>query len=271
MKHINVSGVNLETRHIPGPSDRAPLVFLHEGLGSVGMWLQKGRDWPSELCAATGRAGWLYSRRGYGGSDPVEDVRGPARRDREWPMGRHLPDYMHWEASRVLPRWLEAAGIQDPVLIGHSDGATIALLHASQHPVSACIAMAPHVFVESKALEAIEEARNAYLATDGVFRQRLSRYHQNVDNAFWQWNDVWLSEPFKSFDIRAACSNIASPVLCVQGVNDEYGTLEQLDAIQAALPGCQRLELLACGHSPHRDQPVQITDAIARFLQALPD
>jgi pimeloyl-ACP methyl ester carboxylesterase len=269
MNSINLRGVNLETAHIPGPSDRTPLVFLHEGLGSVGMWRQKGRHWPTELCTATGRAGWLYSRRGYGQSDSIEDVRGPSRRHGAWPIGRHTPDYMHQEALRVLPEWLRAVGVQRPVLVGHSDGATIALLHASQCPVKACIAMAPHVFVENKALTAIEQARLAYCAEDGLFRQRLARFHADPDNAFWQWNDVWLSEAFKAFDIQDDCTRIAAPLLCVQGVDDEYGTLEQLDAIQKANPACTRLELAHCGHSPHRDQPESLTTAVAQFLESI--
>ena len=267
MNRITIRGVNLETAHIPGPPNRSPLVFLHEGLGSVGMWHQKGHHWPSDLCAATGRAGWLYSRRGYGQSDPIEDVRGPSRRKDGWPVGRHTPDYMHQEAMEVLPEWLAAVGIQRPVLVGHSDGATIALIHASQHPVAACVAMAPHVFVEDKALEAIEQARLAYCASDGAFRKRLARFHADPDNAFWQWNDVWLSEAFRTFDIRAQCAEIGAPLLCLQGVQDAYGTLEQLDAIQAANPRCTRLDLPECGHSPHRDQPENLTTAVAEFLR----
>lgn len=267
MSHINVLGVNLETTYLPGPPGRPPLVFLHEGLGSVSMWSQRGRNWPAELCAATGRAGWLYSRRGYGQSDPVADVRGPPRRNGEWPIGRHLPDYMHLEALTVLPAWLAATGTERPVLIGHSDGATIALLYASQHPVSACVAMAPHLFVENKALDAIEQAKELYSADGGDFRRRLARHHKDPDNAFWQWNDVWLSEAFRSFDIRAECAQIDSPLLCVQGLGDEYGTLDQLDALQTAVPHCRRLELAQCGHSPHRDQPEQLNRAIADFLK----
>jgi pimeloyl-ACP methyl ester carboxylesterase len=266
MRHINIRGVKLETAHIPGPSDRSPLVFLHEGLGSVSMWRQKERDWPADICAATGRAGWLYSRRGYGSSDPVEDVRGPSRHKAGWSIGRHGPDYMHIEARQVLPEWLLAIGVHRPVLVGHSDGATIALLHASQNPVAACVAMAPHVFVEEKALLAIEQAKRAFNASEGAFRQRLARHHTDPDSAFWQWNDVWLSEPFSSFDIRACCATIDAPLLCVQGIDDEYGTLAQLDAIQSEAPRCSRLELTRCGHSPHRDQPEQLSAAIVDFL-----
>ncbi len=276
MQSIQIDGIRLETAHIPGPADRAPLLFLHEGLGSVAMWPQRGRDWPRELCAATGRAGWLYSRRGYGQSDPVADVRSTPRQDGAWHIGRHEPDYMHIEAHQVLPRLLEGLGIKRPVLIGHSDGATIALLHASQHPVSACVAIAPHVWVEDVALTAITAARALYLAStatdaDGKgLRQRLARYHADVDNAFWQWNDVWLSPAFRAFDIRPECRHIQAPLLTLQGEGDEYGTLEQLREIAKAAPHARTVAIPDCGHSPHRDQPDALTAAIAPFLAALP-
>jgi pimeloyl-ACP methyl ester carboxylesterase len=276
MQSILIDGIRLETAHIPGPADRAPLLFLHEGLGSVAMWPQRGRDWPQELCAATGRAGWLYSRRGYGQSDPVADVRGTPRQQEAWHIGRHEPDYMHIEAHRVLPRLLAGLGIEWPVLVGHSDGATIALLHASQHPVSACVAIAPHVFVEDVALDAIATARDLYLASEASeagskgLRQRLARYHANVDNAFWQWNDVWLSPAFRGFDIRNDCRLIQAPLLALQGEGDEYGTLEQLREIERTVPHARTLAIPACGHSPQRDQPDALTAAIAPFLAACP-
>ncbi|MFM6986376.1 MAG: alpha/beta fold hydrolase [Hydrogenophaga sp.] len=277
MRFIDIHGVQLEVSHLPGPPHRAPLLFLHEGLGSVSMWQQRGRDWPRELCAATGRAGWLYSRRGYGQSDPVPDVRGLPRRQGFWHAGRHEPDYMHLEAHRVLPALLEQLGIEPPVLVGHSDGATIALLHASAHPVSACVAMAPHVFVEPVALQAIAAVRAQYLADQTNedpdrpgLRARLARHHRDVDNAFWQWNDVWLSPAFAGFDIRPACASIQAPVLTVQGENDEYGTLEQVHAILRATPHADLQVLSDCGHSPHRDQPDALIARIQRFLAHLP-
>jgi len=270
MKRIHIDGVALEVAHIPGPSERAPLVFLHEGLGSVAMWEQRGRHWPTEVCKATGRAGWLYSRRGYGLSDPVVDVRGPARWQGEWHVGRHEPDYMHHEAWRVLPRLLDALDVSRPVLIGHSDGATIALLHASSHTVAGCVAMAPHVMVETIAIQAIERAKALYEADPDGLRQRLSRYHADVDNAFWQWNDVWLSTAFRAFDIRNECASISAPLLLVQGLGDEYGTLAQLDAISSKAPHARRVELPDCGHSPQRDQPELLTRAVTDFLQLAP-
>lgn len=270
MNRIDIAGIGLEVAHIDGPGDRAPLVFLHEGLGSVAMWQQRGQHWPAQLCAATGRAGWVYSRRGYGQSDPVIDVRGEPRWQGEWHIGRHEPDYMHHEAWRVLPTLLDRLDILRPVLIGHSDGATIALLHASRLPVSACVAMAPHVFVEDIALRAIAQARALYQSDPGTLRQRLARYHDNVDNAFWQWNDVWLSPAFRDFDVRAECKAIAAPLLLVQGLGDEYGTLAQLDEIARAAPHAQRVELRECGHSPHRDQPAALTAAVSAFLSRIP-
>lgn len=256
-----VAGVHLEVRHLPARTDdrRAPLVFLHEGLGSVSMWTARGHDWPADLCQATGRAGWIYSRRGYGQSDPIPDVRG---------AGRHGPDYMHREALDTLPALLRVIGVREPILIGHSDGATIALLQAAHHPVTACVAMAPHVMVEAESIASIEQARLAYTTTD--LRARLARHHDDVDNAFWQWNDVWLSPAFRAFDIREECRRITAPLMVVQGLDDEYGTLAQLDEIQAAVPHARRLELPACGHSPHRDQPERLTAELAGWLRALP-
>jgi pimeloyl-ACP methyl ester carboxylesterase len=268
MDSVELEGVRLEVVHIAGPVSRAPLVFLHEGLGSVAMWQQRGRHWPAELCAATGRAGWVYSRRGYGQSDPIPDVRGPSSDQGMWSTGLHRPDYMHREAWQMLPALLATLGVQRPVLVGHSDGGTIALLHASEHPVAACVAIAPHLMVEEVALHAIEQARQLYLESAGAsgLRERLARYHADVDNAFWQWNDVWLSEAFRSFDIRGECRRIAAPVLAIQGEQDEYGTLLQLEEVRRAVPHAQLCTLPACGHSPHRDHPDALTAVIGTFL-----
>jgi pimeloyl-ACP methyl ester carboxylesterase len=256
MDRIEVNGVRLEMKRIPGEAAAgAPLVFLHEGLGSVAMW----RDWPGALCRATGRAGVVYSRRGYGESDPIPDVRG---------AGRLQPDYMHREAIEVLPALLEQLGIAKPVLVGHSDGATIALLHAGHFSVHSCIVMAPHVIVEEVSVRSIEAARDAY--ENGDLRERLKRYHRDVDCAFRQWNDVWLSPAFRGFDIRAECRRIPAPVLAIQGDADPYGTLQQVRDIEPTL-GLFASEILAgCGHSPHRDQPERTLEAITRFLAQLP-
>ena len=268
MQQVDIDGIFLEVRHIPATgqagSGGAPLVFLHEGLGSVAMW----RDWPASLCAATGRAGWLYSRQGYGRSSPVPDVRGAPHQQADGTRaGRLLPDYMHREALQVLPRLLARLGIAQPVLVGHSDGATIALIHAAHHPVTACVVMAPHVMVEDISVQSIDEVRRAY--ESGDLRQRLARYHDDIDVAFWQWNDVWLSPAFRDFDIRQEVRGIGAPLLAIQGLDDQYGTLAQLDDLAAAVPQAQLLKLPDCGHSPQRDQPQAVNAAIAGFLRDL--
>jgi pimeloyl-ACP methyl ester carboxylesterase len=259
MTFIRVNDSQLEVRHIAGNEARAPLVFLHEGLGSVSMWSRRGLDWPQAVCDATGRAGLVYSRRGSGRSAPAV-------------TGRHQlqADYMHREAFEVLPALLLnaqnfSACFARPVLLGHSDGATIALLYASRFDPVACIAMAPHVWVEPVALDAIRSARRAFEA--GALRTSLAKYHSDVDTAFWQWNDVWLSSAFRSFDIRQDCAAISAPLLLIQGLDDEYGTLAQLDDIAQAAPHAEQLRLHHCGHSPQRDQSEKTIAAIARFLQ----
>ena len=246
-----VCGLALETLAIAGPAQRPTLVFLHEGLGSVALW----RDWPARLCQRLGLAGLVYSRQGYGQSEPRPDVRG---------AGRLQPDYMHCEALEVLPELLRACGIERPVLLGHSDGGTIALLHAAHHPVSACIVMAPHVMVEDVSVHAITAAREAF--EHGPLRGRLAPFHADVDGAFWQCNDVWLSEPFRHYDIRQEIAAIRAPLLAIQGEHDPYGTMAQIDDIAAAVPHAQRLKLPQCGHSPHRDQPEAVAQAIEAFL-----
>ncbi len=222
------------------------------------MW----RDWPTRLCQATGRAGIVYSRQGYGQSETRPDVRGPTREYDGRRTGRLPPDYMHHEAWHVLPALLQALDVQRPVLIGHSDGGTIALLHAARHSVEACVVMAPHVIVEQVSIDSIAAARDAY---GTGLRERLARYHADVDTAFWQWNDVWLSDAFRSFDIRAHCRDIEAPVLAIQGEGDPYGTLAQIEEIHTA-GMIERCVLTRCGHSPHRDQTEATTTAIRDFL-----
>ena len=266
MEMVDIEGVFHEVQAIAAPRGSnpalAPLVFLHEGLGSVAMW----RDWPASLCAATGRTGWMYSRRGYGQSSPVPDVRGEPRQDANGlRSGRLLPDYMHREALDVLPKLLARLDVARPVLVGHSDGATIALIHAAHHPVTACVVQAPHVMVEDISLQSIAAARDAYASTP--LRERLSRYHADVDSAFWQWNDAWLNEAFRSYDIRDEIRGIRAPLLAIQGLNDEYGTLAQIHDIQKAVPHAELLEVPDCGHSPFKDQPEVVNAAIADFLR----
>ncbi len=267
MPPSNAAPSRLEVNHLPAPpqaTPKAPLVFLHEGLGSVAMW----RDWPGAVCAATGRAGWVYSRRGYGRSESIADVRGPSVETDGVRDGRLKPDYMQHEAWVVLPDLLAQRGIERPVLIGHSDGGTIALLYASRHRVAACIVMAPHTIVEDESVRSITQARQAY--ESGDLRQRLARYHRDVDCAFWQWNDIWLDPAFRAFDIRADCRAIADPVLAIQGRNDPYGTLAQIDGIDLPAHQITRIVLPDCGHSPHRDQAEAVTQHISAFLARQP-
>lgn len=256
MSLLNIAGVALDVVRLEGPSGRAPLVFLHEGLGSVSQWTHRGINWAEAVCQATDRAGVVYSRRGYGQSTPAA-----ARRN------ALSADYMHREAWEVLPALLEALQIEKPVLLGHSDGATIALLHASRHAVTACIAMAPHVMVEPIAIAAIVQARDAF--ESGHLRERLAKHHADVDGAFRQWNDVWLSLPFRAFDIRSECRQITTPLLLIQGAQDPYGTMQQLDEIAAVAPHALQCRLADCGHSPQRDQATQSLQAVDRFLKRI--
>ena len=255
---IEVDGqrVDIEYRRIEG-SPRAPLiVFLHEGLGSVSMW----RDFPARLCAAGGYRGLVFSRPGYGTSTPrLADVHWGA-------------DFMHRQARDVMPPLFEALGIdvaKDPAwLFGHSDGGSIALIHAAMFPssVAGLIAVAPHLDVESFGLDSIAKTRVAYLESD--LREKLARHHADVDSAFWGWNDVWLSEPFSRFDIRALLPRITCPILAVQGRDDEYGTMAHIEGIAHALPHTTLLRLDDCGHSPHRDQPAALIEATVHFVDA---
>ena len=260
MALIQLKQAQLEVVQIGAPDGadtaKAPIVFLHEGLGSVAMWKSRTGFWPEQVCAATGRAGVVYSRRGYGQSQDIDDVRG---------VNRLPADYMHHEAWQVLPDLLEALNVKNPVLLGHSDGGTIALLHAARHPLSACIVMAPHVIAEDVSIAAIEAMREVFVSGD--LRKRLSRFHAHVDTAFWQWNDVWLSPAFRSFDIRHDCTNIACDVLALQGVDDAYGTMQQIDDIQPSSGRITRYAVPACGHSPHRDQPEEVLKKVLSFLQ----
>lgn len=250
--------VALEVQQLQGDSSRPVLVFLHEGLGSVSMWNSRQGSWPASVCEATGCPGLVYSRRGYGRSDPIADVRG---------AGRLPPDYMHREAFAVLPALLASLGIARPVLVGHSDGGSIALLYASRHPVAGCVVMAPHVMVEDVSVQSIAQARDAYQSGD--LRARLARHHADVDGAFWQWNDVWLSPGFRSFDIRPDCRQIQAPVLALQGREDPYGSLRQIEEI-APTRGRLQLEVIEqCGHSPHKEHAQQVRERVAAFVRGL--
>ncbi len=249
---LSVVGSEIEYRIVgERRPDARDLVVLHEGLGSVSMW----KDFPDALAEATGYRAIVYSRHGYGRSSTLRQRRGP--------------EFMHEEANVVLPALLEALGIERPVLFGHSDGASIALIHAASPgaTVAGVIALAPHVKVEALSITSIEQARLAYETTD--LRARLARYHRDVDSAFWGWNQIWLDPAFRDWNIERMLPAIGCPVLAVQGRNDEYGTLEQIESIRRALPSTELLVLEECGHSPHRDQPAAVLAATQRFLARL--
>ncbi len=251
MPLVVAGGHHLEYEHIDGPEDAPTLVFLHEGLGSVAMW----RDFPTKLAATVDYPAIVYSRYGYGKSDPLETPRGV--------------DYMHREAF-VLSELRSTFGLNDVILVGHSDGASIALIHAGARelPVRALVLEAPHVFVEDVSIESIAAARTAYETTD--LRQRLGRYHADVESAFRGWNDAWLQREFRAWDIQDFLPEIACPTLAIQGAEDEYGTLAQIAAIESQIKGpFEKLVLPACGHSPHRDQEAAVLAAMAKFIRGV--
>ena len=244
--------VFIEHAWVGDATSTAPLlVFLHEGLGSVAMW----RDFPARLCAALGCRGLVYSRPGYGRSTP-------RAADERWGL-----DFLHRQADEVLPALLAALDVTGPyALFGHSDGGSIALIHAARRPprLAAAVVLAPHILVEAFGLASIRQARAQYL--QGDLRSRLARHHDDVDSAFWGWNDIWLAPEFPRWDIRADLPNIACPVLAIQGVDDVYGSMAQIDGIAAARPGTPLLKLADCGHSPHRDQPEAVIAACQHFF-----
>jgi pimeloyl-ACP methyl ester carboxylesterase len=254
VRFVRIAGarrpVSLEYQWVgEAASAQPPVVFLHEGLGSLAMW----KDFPERFCAAHGLRGLVFSREGYGASTP----RPPGER---WPV-----DYMQRQAFDVLPRFLGALGVERPWLLGHSDGGSIALLYASRHPVAGVVALAPHTFTEDSGIARIAAARDAYETTD--LRERLGRYHADVDSAFWGWNDVWLDPAFRAWNIEDALDTIHCPLLVVQGEDDEYGTLEQVRRIRLRVPHAQALVLADCGHSAHRDQPDRLIEGAGAFIR----
>ena len=238
----------IESQRI-GPLEGPTLVFLHEGLGSLGLW----RDFPRRLVEETGLGAFVYSRAGYGKSDPA-------------PLPRPVR-YMHDEAA-LLPTILAEAGIKEPILVGHSDGASIAIIYAGQgNGARALILEAPHVFAEEGGLESIAKMRELYRTTD--LREKLSRWHANVDAAFNGWNGAWLDPEFRKWNLEEFLPRIEQPVLIIQGKDDEYGTIKQVEAIQRGANHVQSLLLDDCGHSPHRDQPEKTLEAMARFIRSV--
>jgi len=234
-------------------SGRPTLVFLHEGLGSIKQW----RDFPALVAAATRCRALVYDRYGYGQSEVLAEAKRTVR-------------FMHDEALHALPELLKSLKLENPVLIGHSDGASIALIHAGAgHDVRGVVAMAPHVFIEPLCLNSIVIAAQQFEATD--FREKLGRYHRDARKTFYGWADVWLDKDFKSWDIRDDyLPNVKCPVLAIQGYDDVYGTMAQLDELASRVKGpCELLKLEDCGHAPFREQPEQTLAAVTRFVAGL--
>lgn len=259
MSFIQIRGHRIEYERVIAkqPAAVPPIVLLHEGLGSLAQW----RDFPQLLADATGAEVIVYSRFGYGRSTPL----GP---------GRHLrkPDYMHVEALESLPELIDAFGIERPVLVGHSDGASIALLQAgglapAKRVLSGVVVLAPHVFVEQEAIDGILKTREIYGTTP--LRERLGKYHDDVDSTFWGWFDIWTDPAFRSWNIEAYLPRIDCPVLAIQGNEDEYGTLEQIERIVRQVAKVESVAIPQCGHSPHKDHPETVLVAIARFFEKL--
>jgi pimeloyl-ACP methyl ester carboxylesterase len=253
---VTIGGdLRIEVARVGTDDPLAPrVVFLHEGLGSVALW----KDTPARLCDAGGWRGLVYSRPGYGRSTPRA------------PHEHWAPDFMHRQALQVLPEVLAACGIdaarEPPWLLGHSDGGSIALIHAAGFPerVAGAIVLAPHVFVEDCSVDSIARTRDQY-ATG--LRGRLARFHDDVDSAFFGWADAWLDPTFRAWSIEALLPAIRCPVLAIQGHDDEYGTMAQIDTIVRAVPGAAALALEGCGHSPHRDRPEAVTEAVTGFVR----
>lgn len=249
---LSFDGRRFEYRFVrPADANGVHLVMLHEGLGSVSLW----RDFPEQLARATGCRTLVYSRHGYGRSSPLETPRSV--------------DYMHEEARVWLPAILARLEIRRPVLFGHSDGASIALIQAAmpESEVAGIIALAPHVKVEDLTVRSIGAAKITYMNSD--LRSRLSRHHVDVDSTFWGWNRIWLDPAFRDWNIEALLPSIRCPILAIQGEDDEYGTMEQIASIARAVPDSRLLALPACRHSPHRDQPQAVLAAAREFVAGL--
>jgi pimeloyl-ACP methyl ester carboxylesterase len=252
MPLVDVASHRIEYLRIEAGGEQRPtLVFLHEGLGSIAMW----RDFPERVARETRCDAIVYSRYGYGNSDPLTEPRAVR--------------YMHDEAGIALPQLLDRLAVERPILIGHSDGGSIALIHAASASsrVVGVVTLAAHVLVEDISVASIAAAKAAYETTD--LRARLARYHADVDSAFWGWNRIWLDPAFRDWNIEEYLPRIHCPVLAIQGVDDEYGTLEQMRRIDAGVRNAELLVLDDCRHSPHRDRPDAVLAAIAGFVRRL--
>ena len=250
-ERATIAGRSLEYRWVGPETARAPLVFLHEGLGSIELW----REFPEMLCAASGRRGLVYSRYGNGWSEVLDVPR--------------LPDYLHEEAKVALPELISSLVGESPVLIGHSDGASIAIIYAGMgNPVPGLVLIAPHVIVEDESVVAIASVRHDFATTD--LRDRMAKYHRDPVATFRGWNDIWLSTEFRDWNLGEFLPGISSPTLLVQGEDDEFGTLAQLDLIERQVSGpTNRLVVSDSGHSPHLAQPDLVARATVDFLATL--
>jgi pimeloyl-ACP methyl ester carboxylesterase len=248
-RDVRVQGRRLETVEIPGDAGRRALVLLHEGLGSVGLW----RDFPRALAEATGRRVIAFSRYGHGRSE-----RPPAPR---------TPAFFHEEARDVLPALLEQVDAPEPILVGHSDGASIALIHAGERPVTGLALLAPHVVVEDITVDAIRETRRQFEA--GGLRERMARHHDDPEAAFFGWCDVWLDPAFRTWSLETEARRVAAPTLLIQGADDPYGTLDQLDRIESRVRGPVDRLVVPGGHSPHLEAREPVLAALAEFTAAL--
>ena len=250
-REIVVDGKRLETLLLSPAANSSTIVMLHEGLGSIAMW----KDFPEQLAQATGCRVLVYSRYGHGKSQRLTEQR--------------TVDFMHHEAKVVLPELLRQFQIHQPILLGHSDGASIALIYAGAQPqqARALILEAPHVFVEDSGLRSIANIRTLFESTD--LPKKLARYHDHVEEVFRGWNDIWLDPKFRQWNIEKYLDAITCPVLIIQGESDEYGTQAQVQAIQRRIPATQTLILPDCGHSAHRDHPDLTVETIAKFISTL--
>jgi pimeloyl-ACP methyl ester carboxylesterase len=244
---------SLNYEWIEGDESKPALVFLHEGLGSIGQW----RDFPGKVVEATGCRALVYDRYGYGQSDVLQEKQRPV-------------SFMHDEALQALPDLLKQVNVQKPILVGHSDGASIALIYAGAgHAVRGVVAMAPHVVIEPICISSVQKAAQTFETTD--LPERLGRYHRDVRKTFYGWADVWRDNDFGVWDIRDEyLPSIRCPVLAIQGYDDEYGTMAQLDEIARRVQGpCELLKLERCGHAPFRDQPEATLLAVKKFVDPL--
>lgn len=248
---MEIAGRRLHYRWLSPDSTGAPVVFLHEGLGSVDLW----RDFPQDLVEACGRPGLNYSRYGNGWSDPLTEPRSP--------------EYMHDEALRALPEVVDRLVSRPPILVGHSDGASIALIYAgSGHPVEGLVLLAPHVYTEPEGLRSIAAIRDGFPTSD--LPERMGKYHADPEATFLGWADIWLSPAFRDWNIEEYLPGVTCPVLLVQGDEDEYGTTAQLDAIEGSVPvSVERLMVPGAGHSPHLADPDLVTEVSARFIAGM--